>query len=130
MKYRPTQKLYTSKDKIHYKTHFMLEWRLLCSTVPNEFLLLPILRNLISNANEKFIEELSVLSILTCTTFFGRLIIFWIYSTGMKIILDFIPNHTSENHIWFQNSQKVECEKYCDYYIWKDEIPNNWVCCK
>ena len=46
----------------------------------------------------------------------------------MKIILDFIPNHTSENHPWFQNSQRLECEKYCDYYIWKDEIPNNWVC--
>ena len=44
---------------------------------------------------------------------------------GMKIILDFIPNHTSNNHTWFKKSE-LNTEGYEDYYIWRNE-PNNWV---
>ena len=44
---------------------------------------------------------------------------------GMKIILDFIPNHTSNNHTWFKKSE-LKTEGYEDYYIWRNE-PNNWV---
>ena len=44
---------------------------------------------------------------------------------GMKLILDFIPNHTSKNHTWFQKSEN-KTQGYEDYYIWRDQ-PNNWV---
>ena len=44
----------------------------------------------------------------------------------MKVILDFIPNHTSDQHEWFQKSVNKDPE-YADYYVWSEEIPNNWV---
>lgn len=50
--------------------------------------------------------------------------------TNMRIILDFIPNHTSKKHQWFLSSQKGEA-KYRDYYVWKNctpnALPNNWL---
>ena len=49
---------------------------------------------------------------------------------GMKVILDFIPNHTSKEHEWFLKSVKQE-GKYKDYYVWKNGTqwnpPNGWV---
>lgn len=33
--------------------------------------------------------------------------------------MDFVPNHTSDEHDWFQNSVQKH-EEYADYYIWKD----------
>lgn len=59
---------------------------------------------------------------------------------GIKIILDFVPNHTSDLHKWFQASRKnttdEEYEKYKDWYVWKPcntfdsenkrILPNNW----
>ncbi|XP_062320204.1 amino acid transporter heavy chain SLC3A1 [Osmerus eperlanus] len=52
------------------------------------------------------------------------------HDMGLKLIMDFIPNHTSDKHQWFQRSQARE-EKYKDYYIWVDcdgiTPPNNWV---
>ncbi|XP_043551578.1 neutral and basic amino acid transport protein rBAT-like [Chiloscyllium plagiosum] len=53
---------------------------------------------------------------------------------GLKLIMDFIPNHTSDKHRWFQLSRN-RTGKYTDYYIWVDckhELnkttnPNNWV---
>ena len=55
---------------------------------------------------------------------------------GLKLIMDFVPNHTSDQHKWFVKS----CEKiepYTDYYVWKPAKgldkdgkpipPNNWV---
>lgn len=51
----------------------------------------------------------------------------------IKIILDFVPNHSSDQHEWFQKSVKGDAE-YKDFYIWKDgrgigklNPPNNWV---
>ncbi|XP_033734757.1 probable maltase [Pecten maximus] len=48
----------------------------------------------------------------------------------MRIILDFIPNHTSRNHTWFESSRKKEGE-YKDYYVWapctQNSMPNNWL---
>ena len=41
---------------------------------------------------------------------------------GMKIMMDLVLNHTSNEHIWFQKALKKD-EKYYDYYIWRDE-PN------
>ena len=50
---------------------------------------------------------------------------------GIKIILDLVVNHTSDEHTWFVESRKSKDSKYSDYYIWKDpkadgSEPNNW----
>jgi alpha-glucosidase len=53
---------------------------------------------------------------------------------GIKIILDFVPNHTSDKHDWFVKSEAGDA-KYKDYYVWRDAKyvngqriePNNWV---
>ena len=55
------------------------------------------------------------------------------HNRDMKVIIDFVLNHTSDEHEWFINSEK-KIEPYTDYYIWKDgvnvlgtiEEPNNW----
>lgn len=41
------------------------------------------------------------------------------HALGIKLLLDFIPNHTSDEHEWFIKSEASET-KYMDYYIWKD----------
>lgn len=56
------------------------------------------------------------------------------HEKGLKIILDFVPNHTSDQHEWFQLSLK-NIEPYNNYYIWhpgkivngKRVPPTNWV---
>merc|ERR1711970_536264 len=52
---------------------------------------------------------------------------------NLKIIMDFIPNHSSDQHEWFIKSENRE-EPYTDYYIWRDRnesnpggVPNNWL---
>ncbi|XP_062137459.1 maltase A3 [Drosophila sulfurigaster albostrigata] len=55
---------------------------------------------------------------------------------GLKIILDFVPNHSSDENIWFTKSVKRE-KGYEDYYVWHDgylnastgvrEPPSNWL---
>lgn len=53
---------------------------------------------------------------------------------GLKLIIDFIPNHTSDKHAWFLLSRN-RTGKFTDYYIWHDCArdgnvtvpPNNWV---
>nr|XP_033694519.1 neutral and basic amino acid transport protein rBAT isoform X3 [Tursiops truncatus] len=57
-----------------------------------------------------------------------------IHDKGLKLIIDFIPNHTSDKHAWFQWSRN-RTGKYTDYYIWHDCTrangktipPNNWL---
>lgn len=49
-----------------------------------------------------------------------------------KIIMEFIPNHSSSKHPWFEASKKSKSNKFRDYYIWrngagKDQPPNNWI---
>ena len=48
------------------------------------------------------------------------------HEAGLKIILDLVVNHTSDQHPWFQESRKSKDNPYSDYYIWKDEVINNW----
>ncbi len=48
------------------------------------------------------------------------------HELGIKIILDLVVNHTSDKHMWFEEAKKSKDNPYHDYYIWKDEIPNNW----
>ena len=47
---------------------------------------------------------------------------------GIKIILDLVINHTSDEHPWFQEALKNPNSKYHDFYIFKQgtQIPNNW----
>ncbi|XP_061767194.1 amino acid transporter heavy chain SLC3A1 [Nerophis ophidion] len=50
---------------------------------------------------------------------------------GLKLIMDFIPNHTSDKHRWF-NLSRARDPHYEDYYVWADcnatgPKPNNWV---
>ncbi len=49
-----------------------------------------------------------------------------LHSRGMKLILDLVPNHTSTEHKWFQESRKGRNGPCSDYYYWFDEIPNDW----
>lgn len=51
----------------------------------------------------------------------------------IKIILDVVFNHTSDEHHWFKESQSSKENRYRDYYIWKEpkegDVPNNWTSC-
>ena len=47
------------------------------------------------------------------------------HSLGLKIIMDLVINHTSDEHPWFIESKKGEDNPYRDYYIWRKK-PNNW----
>ncbi len=52
------------------------------------------------------------------------------HQRGMKVIMDLVVNHTSDEHEWFQKSRR-RIEPYTDYYIWRPakpngKLPNNW----
>lgn len=49
-----------------------------------------------------------------------------LHGRGMKLFLDLVPNHTSTQHRWFQESRKGRDNPYSDYYYWFDEKPNDW----
>jgi len=54
------------------------------------------------------------------------------HARGLKIILDFVPNHTSDQHPWFAESRSSRTNPKRDWYIWRDgkadgSAPNNWV---
>ncbi len=44
---------------------------------------------------------------------------------GIKIVMDLVVNHTSDQHHWFQESRKSKDNPYRDYYIWRDEEDTN-----
>ena len=53
------------------------------------------------------------------------------HELGLKVILDFVPNHSSDHHPWFQASRRREGGK-AEWYIWRDGaagggLPNNWL---
>lgn len=48
------------------------------------------------------------------------------HARGMKIILDFVPNHTSHLHPWFAAARSSRSDPRHDWYIWADRKPNNW----
>ena len=50
-----------------------------------------------------------------------------IHQRGMKLIIDLVVNHSSDEHFWFQEARKSKDNPYRDYYIWKPEIPNDWI---
>jgi alpha-glucosidase len=51
------------------------------------------------------------------------------HSLGLKLILDYVPNHTSEEHPWFQDARAGGPHR--DWYLWRDgssaSPPNNWL---
>lgn len=52
------------------------------------------------------------------------------HQLGLKVIMDLVVNHTSDEHPWFLESRKSKNNPYSDYYIWRDakrgKLPNNW----
>ena len=55
------------------------------------------------------------------------------HERGIKIVMDLVVNHTSDEHPWFVESRKSEENPYRDYYIWREGKdggePNNWGSC-
>ena len=47
------------------------------------------------------------------------------HDMGLKIVMDLVINHTSDEHRWFLESKKGKDNPYSDYYFWRDK-PNNW----
>ena len=53
------------------------------------------------------------------------------HKRGIKVVMDLVVNHTSDEHVWFVESRQSRENAYSDYYIWKDpkadgSEPNNW----
>lgn len=48
-----------------------------------------------------------------------------VHKRGMKLIMDAVFNHTSDEHRWFIESKKSKTSKYRNYYFWRKQ-PNNW----
>ena len=53
-----------------------------------------------------------------------------VHARGMKLVMDLVVNHSSDEHAWFVESRKSKDNPYRDYYIWKPgkdgKEPNNW----
>jgi alpha-glucosidase len=55
-----------------------------------------------------------------------------VHRRGLKLILDFVPNHSSDQHPWFIESRSSRDNPKRDWYIWRDPVgnsgpPNNWL---
>ena len=52
------------------------------------------------------------------------------HKRGIKILMDLVVNHTSDEHPWFIESRSSKDNPYRDYYIWREPVngkePNNW----
>lgn len=48
------------------------------------------------------------------------------HEKGLKVMIDLVPNHTSDQHAWFQESKSSRDNPKRDWYVWRDE-PNNWL---
>lgn len=51
------------------------------------------------------------------------------HARNIRIILDFVLNHTSDQHPWFLESRSSRDNPKADWYIWVDSPPNNWQSC-
>ena len=45
---------------------------------------------------------------------------------GIKVIIDLVVNHTSDQHPWFQEARKDKNSKYRNWYIWSEKKPEHW----
>ncbi len=55
-----------------------------------------------------------------------------VHASGLKLILDLVPNHTSDQHPWFIESRRSRDAQKRDWYIWREPAadggpPNNWM---
>lgn len=55
-----------------------------------------------------------------------------VHERDMKIILDWVPNHSSSEHPWFQEARSSQSSAKRDWYIWRSpnsdgSLPNNWI---
>jgi alpha-glucosidase len=55
-----------------------------------------------------------------------------VHGAGLKLILDLVPNHTSDRHPWFVESRSSRTNPKRDWYLWRDprpdgSAPNNWM---
>ncbi len=52
------------------------------------------------------------------------------HARGIKLVMDLVVNHTSDEHAWFREARKSRDNPYHDYYIWREgkdgREPNNW----
>ena len=48
------------------------------------------------------------------------------HQRGLRVIMDLVVNHTSDQHRWFQEGTSGQNPAYRDYYIWETEKPNRW----
>lgn len=54
------------------------------------------------------------------------------HDRAIKVMIDFVPNHTSDEHEWFKQSRTSATNEYRDWYVWRDPAPdggppNNWL---
>ena len=53
------------------------------------------------------------------------------HSHGIKVIMDLVVNHSSDEHSWFLESKSSRDNPKSDYYVWRDPVngkePNNWA---
>lgn len=54
------------------------------------------------------------------------------HARDLRVIVDFVPNHISDQHLWFQESRSSRDNPKRDWYIWRDPapdggVPNNWI---
>jgi alpha-glucosidase len=59
------------------------------------------------------------------------------HAVNIRVIVDLVPNHTSDQHEWFRQSKQSREDPYSDWYIWHDPkghdeegepiVPNNWI---
>jgi alpha-glucosidase len=54
------------------------------------------------------------------------------HSRNLKVVLDYVPNHTSDEHPWFQQARSSRTNEKRDWYVWRDPAPdggppNNWL---
>jgi alpha-glucosidase len=55
-----------------------------------------------------------------------------VHERGLKLIIDWVPNHTSDQHQWFVESRSSRDNPKRDWYVWRDakpdgSLPNNWL---
>jgi alpha-glucosidase len=51
------------------------------------------------------------------------------HARGIRVILDLVLNHTSDQHAWFLESKSSRDNPKADWYVWVDTPPNNWQSC-
>ncbi len=51
------------------------------------------------------------------------------HKRGIRVILDLVLNHTSDEHPWFLESKSSRDNPKADWYVWADTPPNNWQSC-